>query len=479
MNQATLDYIRCNIGADVRQLALSGAGGDVDLRYALEQIAGRQAARRKLPSWAGVEGIEYPPHLSMEQCSGEMAAQYKAAVAKRIIEGLAAGKDISDKDISDTQEYTLDSDGSSSGPEAKDALLTDLTGGFGVDFSFMAVAFGRAVYVERQERLCDIARHNMPLLGLDKEKIEIVCADSTEYLMSLPVISSADSPLPSGIGILPSDGAFSSPLNVQDVRSGCVRTLIFLDPARRDDAGGRTYAIGDCTPDVVSLRDELLKRADYVMVKLSPMLDWRKAVEDMGGCVGEVHIVATGNECKDLLLVMSRRFTHLERLYCINDEQETVFDLSAISDASVPSVPSATSADCADNHVSPCVAAPGAFLFEPNASVMKSGFFGSLAARYGVSQVERNSHLFVSAADVEAFPGRRFCIVAVCSMNKKELKSALSGLTKANIAVRNFPLSVAELRKRLKLADGGDTYIFATTLADGSRALLICKKTGQ
>ena len=392
MNQATIDFIHIHAEADVRQLALQGTKNpEVDLSFALEQIAGRQKAKTKLPSWAAVDGIVYPPHLSMEQCSSEQTARYKALIA------------------------------------GKGTLIVDLTAGFGVDMAFMSQGFQKAIYVERQAPLCAISSENFKLLGLNH--IEVICADGIDYLHQL---KHAD--------------------------------LIFLDPARRDNHGARTYGIADCTPNVLELRDELLEKADRVMLKLSPMLDWRKAVEDLGH-VNEVHIVSVDNECKELLLILSKEKKPL-KLFCVNNDQVFEGDQGdwlnerSIAEIRVP-VPMSSQA----------------YLFEPNVSIMKAGCFTLLEQRFNVSQLDKNSHLFVSDKDCSDFPGRRFTIEKTTSMNKRELKTALAGIDKANITVRNFPLSVAELRKRLKLKDGGNLYLFATTLADGQHQLFLCRKT--
>ena len=309
----------------------------------------------------------------------------------------------------------------------KGALIVDLTAGFGVDMAFMSQAFQKAIYVERQAPLCAISSDNYKLLGLNH--IEVICADGIDYLHQL---EHAD--------------------------------LIFLDPARRDDHGARTYGIADCTPNVLELRDELLKKADRVMLKLSPMLDWRKAVEDLGH-VNEVHIVSVDNECKELLVILSKEEKPL-KLFCVNNDQVFEGDQGdwlnerSIAEIRVP-VPMSSQA----------------YLFEPNASIMKAGCFTLLEQRFNVSQLDKNSHLFVSDHDISDFPGRRFTIEKTTSMNKRELKTALAGIDKANITVRNFPLSVAELRKRLKLKDGDNLYLFATTLADGQHQLFLCRKT--
>ena len=385
INQATLDFIQQHRTDDVRRLALQGGKHpEVDLHYALEQIAGWQKARTKLPSWAARDGIIYPSHLSMEQCSSEATAIYKARIA------------------------------------GKGRRFVDLTAGFGVDAAFIAEGFQQAVTIEQQEKLCAITSENYKVLGLDQ--VEVRCGNGVEYLHTM---EHAD--------------------------------LIFIDPARRDEHGGRTYGIADCTPNVLELREELLAKADRVMIKLSPMLDWRKAVEDLKA-VCEVHIISVDNECKELLLILSNKVQPLQ-VFCVNDGQIFTFIPASTPSFSLPALPSSFQ-----------------YLYVPNASIMKAGCFGELSECFQIAPFDKNSHLFVSDREVPDFPGRCFVIEKMTSMNKRELKEALTGIRQANIAVRNFPLSVAELRKRLKLQDGGDIYIFATTVAGKGHQLLICHK---
>lgn len=413
INNATLDYVRKHWDGDVRQLALQGTkDADVDLQMALRQIAGRQTARRKLPSWARVEGIVYPPHLNMEQCSSEQTARYKAAIA------------------------------------GEGRLMADLTGGLGVDFYWMSQGFNERIYVERNDALCAISSHNFQLLGLD---CSVCCCDSASYVAEM---AHAD--------------------------------LVFLDPARRDGHGGRTYGIADCTPNVLELLPVLGQKADRLLLKLSPMLDWRKAVgdlnmasEDGGLKVAEVHIVSVGNECKELLLLLDKEPTEALRLYCVNDAQSTVFipskgmSCSQYGNVVFPVREYASGYDLASAPL---------FLYEPNASVMKAGCFAELAERYSVGQVGPNSHLFLSTDDIGDFPGRRFRILAISTADRKKLAESLQSvgmpMERANIAVRNFPLTADQLRKKLKLKDGGDVYIFATTLSGATHRLMICRKIG-
>ena len=453
MNQATQDFIRQHQDDDVRQLAFLGSKyPEVDMPFALDQIRGRKMARVKLPRWASLEGIIYPPHISMEQCSSESTALYKAELAARLL-GLPA---------------------SSSGTEMKaenEIEFVDLTGGFGVDFSYIAARLGvKSMYVERQAHLCEAAKENFGRLGLKNAIVKN--GDGIEVLHSfLPKKDDAAS-TDDSLGI-----TYDQPLSLLKTKLGL--KLIFIDPARRDDAGNKVVSLKDCTPDVTVLQEEMLSKADYVIIKLSPMLDWHRAVSELSH-VREVHIISVNNECKELLLVLSaRNMGEMEassadgevkhagnlRIYCVNDAQSFVCEELDMESSSVK--------------IAPSTLEEMQYLYEPNASLMKAGCFGVLSERYDARMLSKNSHLFVSREPIAAFPGRSFRIIAVSSFNKKELKRHLSGITKANIATRNFPLSVAELRKRLKLKDGGETYIFATTLSNESHVLVITEKACQ
>ena len=483
----TAEFIQEYREKDTRQLALQSARfPDVDMPYALDQIKGWQTARRKLPTWAACDGIVYPPHLSMEQCSSEPTAQYKLNLAMEWasrVESSELRVENSEEGVDNSSEQpaTLNSQLSTLNPQPATlnsqlstlnchaSSMTDLTGGFGVDFSFTSCAFASATYVERNAQLCHMVEHNLPLLGIDNAKV--VCADAVDYLSTLDM-----------------------------------QTMIFLDPARRDQHGAKTVMLADCTPDVVQLLPQLLKKSRFTMLKLSPMLDWHKAVEDLQGTVREVHIASVGGECKELLLVLSEEIESELKVFCADLEaggsslsggssSSSCSSCSSLSSEPsfprTPSSPIAHSSPSAPSNASLFVYTPGSsrpapnsklktqnskFLHEPNASIMKAGCFDELAAAYGVSPVSRNSHLFLSAEPVDGFPGRSFSIERVTTLNKRELRQALAGIEKANIATRNFPLSVAELRKRLKLKDGGDVYIFATTTAEDEHLLLISHK---
>lgn len=422
ISEATIDFVCRHANDDVRKLALSAKRTEgFDLSFAFDQIAGRQKARTKLPSWYALadkaisEGkaldeahfLVFPPHISMEQCSSEQTAKYKKSVLDRVLAS------IFDRDRS------------------KNTHFIDITGGFGVDFSYLAQGFAEATYVERQEHLCEIARHNFPLLGLPQANV--ICKE------------------------------LDSPLQLPSLRAALQETIVFIDPARRDTNGNRTYAIGDCTPNILDFIEELLKKTVVVMVKLSPMLDWHQTVEDInrascsGNAVREVHIVSTQNECKELLLVLSERYESALEVYCVNDDDVFVF------------TPNETRTNTLE-------VKPSKKLFVPNASVMKAGCFPEIETRFGIRQIGKNSHLFIGSEDIVGFPGRVFNILCVTTMNKKELKNALAGIDRANITTRNFPLSPEQLRKRLKIKDGGDIYLFATTTDEEEHIIYVTGK---
>ena len=523
MNQATLDFIRQHQDDDVRQLAFLGSKyPEVDMPFALDQIRGRKMARVKLPRWASIDGIIYPPHISMEQCSSEQTALYKAELAARLL-GLSPSssengeekekesENASNLHLSEICEFAgkgaVDSEFAKNeatckkqqilteleenvneikeepyeGDFSEETEFVDLTGGFGVDFSYIASRLGvKSMYVERQAHLCEAAKENFGRLGLKNAIVKN--GDGIEVLHSFASKKEAAASDSLGITEDQSQSLLKTNLGLK---------LIFIDPARRDDAGNKVVSLKDCTPDVTLLQEEMLSKADYVIIKLSPMLDWHRAVSELN-CVQEVHIISVNNECKELLLVLSARnmddmrassadgesgedeidgaegtdgeVKHAgnPRIYCINDAQSFVCDELDMESSSVK--------------IAPSTLEEMLYLYEPNASLMKAGCFSVLSERYGARMLSKNSHLFVSREPIAVFPGRSFRIIVVSSFNKKELKRHLSGITKANIATRNFPLSVAELRKRLKLKDGGETYIFATTLSDESHVLMITEK---
>ena len=389
LDETTRQFIREHLNDDVPTLALKKVPVGTDVSLALRQIEARQLLRKKVPQWAENEELLFPAHLSIEQCSSEATAQYKA--------NLLAGQ-----------------------------TFADLTGGLGIDTYYVSQHFQQADYVERQAELCDLARHNFSVLKAD---VKVWNETAEEYLDHCE----------------PKD-------------------CIFIDPARRDAYGRKTVSISDCTPDVAALQETLFRKAGKVMVKLSPMLDISKALEELRH-VKEVHVVAVANECKELDFILERDYEGAPQFVCVNlltEQPELRFTME--EERQCPG----RLADSVSN-----------YLYEPNAVLMKAGCFKLLTERFDVFKLHKNSNLYTSEQWIPDFPGRIFVVEGCEPYNKKVKQTLLDGVERASLAVRNFPLSVAELRKTLKMGDGDEVFLFFTTLKGEKKVVIKTKKPPQ
>lgn len=452
VNSTVWKYLDDHAGDDIDSLALhaklpwkQGTGESnaavktprcPDLAWVLQQISGRQIAARKLPSWAQMAHMLYPSRVPMEQCSSQQAADYKAQLVLQLVRTLGQGEV--------PARFTV----------------ADLTGGFGVDCAAIAQHAEHAYYVERNEQLCTLVEHNYEQLGLGGH-VEVHHGDARDFLASMPSVD-----------------------------------VIMLDPARRDAQGNRTYALVDCEPNVLELVGDLAQKAHFVLLKLSPMLDWHKTVADLAPFASEVHIVSVKNECKELLVVLDMHRTsqdyqreHLHRLVCVDlgahVEQQRKSEGNAGREGSASCVSARTftvRGEAQINAVTPVRKntdnLEGQLLWEPNASVMKAGCFGAFAQAFGVEAVGENSHLFVGGFPeiASTIPAKGFVIEQVCGFSKKEVRELTSTLTHANIVVRNAPFTPASLRKKLKLKDGSDVTLFATTNTRNEHMLIRAKR---
>lgn len=420
--EQTLTFIKENAQLEPTKAALKAPrNAGIDIPFAVDQIKGLQIAQQKLPKWALCDEIIYPAHISMEQCSSQATAQYKADFAQELLKNL----------------------------NVKSPTLVDLTGGFGVDCIIMSKYFDSAILVEQQSELSSIAQHNIKAFGINN--IQCYNDNCLDALNSIP----------------------------------CA-TIIYVDPARRNTQGARTYAIEDCTPNVLELKNQLLNKAQLVMIKLSPMLDWHKVVDDFQGNVSSVHIVAHRNECKELLIVLDNKIHANIQIYCVNDNQKTVIQ-TAYSNPKQLSAQNMQNKQNVQNVVDDSAKNCNKlsiknwkdwaqYVYEPNAAIMKAGCFSKLEDQYKMHQLNINSHVYVSEKYCADFPGKIWKIDSVCSMNKREIKQALANITHANIVTRNFPISVESLRKRLRLKDGGNTRIIATTDSNSEHVLIFASE---
>ena len=422
MNTATRDFIEKHLKDDVRQLALQKFPDNVDKMLVLNQIEARQLLSKKVPSWASNPDLLFPKHLSIEQCSSELTAKYKAS----IIEG------------GDT--------------------FVDLTGGLGIDSYFLSEKFKTSYYVENQKELCELAEHNFGVLG---RKIMVVNSDAETFLNNFYC----------GKTCLATTGC-------DDLTSrrdnACI--VLYIDPARRDVYNRKMVSLHDCSPDVIELQQNIFQNPvetrfiasqciASMLIKASPMLDISLITNELRN-ISEIHIVSVKNECKEILIKIEPGFEGEIKYFCVNfvgNDLKTSqsFEFSETSESS------------SNSEFAPTIKR---YLYEPNASLMKSGAFKLISQRFGIEKLHVNSHLYTSDNLVSDFPGRIFEINGFAPFNKKIKKELLNDITEASVAVRNFPLSANDLRKTLNLKESDKNFVFGTTLIGEKRVVILAKK---
>lgn len=305
-------------------------------------------------------------------------------------------------------------------------ILCDLTGGLGIDSFYFSAKVQEVLYLERYPAYCEAARNNFD--ALHAGNIRVIETDSVAYVKQMQPVD-----------------------------------IFFVDPARRGEGDKRVFALKDCEPDLLSLKPFLFEKASRIIAKISPMADIKHTLSLLPETT-EVHVLSVKNECKELLFVMERNSVLPDPdIFCVNfksGEQQS-FHFTFHQEQHVTAV----MADVA-----------GSYLYEPNASILKAGAFKCIASRMNLQKLHVNSHLYTSEVEVPDFPGRIFRVEDVLEFNSQLCKSLNRTISEANITVRNFPLSADQLRKRLKIKDGGAVYLFATIIAQEEKVLLKCKK---
>ena len=383
---------------DVQQLALQRNRfpqlSDADFRFFLQQVEGKQRTRDKLPILNHLPDWWFPVRLSCEQCSSEATAGYKAKI------------------------YPSDCH-----------TLIDLTAGYGVDTFFMSENAREAHYVERNAELCAIAEHNFSLY---RPKIQVHNTTAEEFLSSLPITNSqypiANNPYPIS------------------------NTLIYLDPARRSQSGGKVFRIEDCEPNVIELLPTLRLHASHIMIKFSPMLDITAALRVLGRD-WDTHIVAVNNEVKEVLFLTGTGVMHAVNIHTREMRTDRFFFSPA------------------DEHQAQLTTAANIqqYIYEPNAAIIKAGAFRLVGERYELKKLDMNTHLYTSDICMSGFPGR---VWEVIEAEVKDPKKQLDTQAKYSILSRNYPLSPEEIRKKYKLKDGDDRYLLAARHQGKPRLIL-------
>lgn len=423
VDEATWQFIDEHLQEDVRQLALQkNKYKDIDFDFALRQIQGRKKTRDKLPLLASIPRFVFPPSLALEQCSSEITAKYKRIIINDILCRDTACRVSTENDTDKSSRNTA-----CRVSTGNHRIMADLTGGFGIDTLFLSNLFETCHYVEPQRQLCDILSHNLKLLQF--EHVQIHQTTMEDFIQDMEPVD-----------------------------------FLYLDPSRRNAQGSRVVSLEDCTPNIVQYKDILLQKARKVMLKLSPMLDIKRALAQLPE-TKEIYVLALNGECKELLLLLDVGVQKPLQYHAVNiwlegnSMKELCFDFTDEEEQNaIPKF---------DSQV-------GQYLYEPNAAILKAGAFKSLATHFGLNKLHPHTHLYTSDSLIKEFPGRIFRVQNIYSY--KDAKTALKTIQKANVAVRNFPQTADELKKSLKLADGGAVYVFGTTLDNGQKVIISCFK---
>lgn len=363
----------------------------MDMKFVVQQVEGYRMAKDKLPNLALCDDFVYPPKLNREQCSSESTAIFKA-------EEYAHGK-----------------------------TIADITGGLGIDSIFMAKVAANVTYIEQNNELHNIAKHNFQALSLSN--IECHCTDGIDFLIE-------------------TNRRFD---------------LIYIDPARRDDHGRKVSAFESCTPNILDNMDLLLSKTNLVLIKSSPMIDISTALAQLKNVVSTT-VLSVRNECKEVLFLCSAEATtNATTCRCVNIRTDGGMDELTFS----------RETEC--TLAIPYTASVGNYIYDPNVSLLKAGAFKTVAHTYNVAKLHRNTHLYTSSEIIKDFPGRVFRVIKELRVSTKDIANELPD-GKAHVIVRNYPLSSQELQKKLHLKEGGNLFVIALTKCDEKKTLLLCSK---
>jgi 16S rRNA G966 N2-methylase RsmD len=393
-------FIKTHLNDDVTTLLLQAKKyPSLNISDLVWQIKARQKAKIKLPQWFDNEDIIFHKMLSVEQCSSEITAKFKAS----LVQG---------------------------------ETLIDLTGGMGVDMAYMSKHFEKAIYLEQNEELCQTTAYNFQQLGV--KKVAFINQNSIDFLEN-------------------DTTNFS---------------WIYLDPHRRDDTGNKVVSLRDCEPNILEIKDLLFSKTNKILLKASPMLDINLAVSELQN-VSDIYVVAVENEVKEILFYLQKNHQEEPIFHAVNLSTTGFSLFDVVKDRLKPVVLKFKKSE--EKNAIVKIGSPQQYLYEPNAAILKAGGFRIIAQRFDLQKIAPHSHLYTSIDLVNDFQGRIFKIEGVCKLDKKEISKYLSE-NKANITIRNFPLMVKQIREKLKLSEGGNTYLFATTDAQNQKIVIVCRK---
>ena len=418
MKQLTA-FVQEHITDDLTRLGLDRKKWpDIDMDLAVSCIQSRRKLKGKVQDWYMNPDLIFPVGLSAEQCSSTATGIYKSEVASKIAEGKAF-------------------------------RLADLTGGLGVDSWYFSKKAEQVWYHEMQEKLCMAAEHNFQSL-------------KAENIVVRNMISTQET--------------------IDSILSEACPDIVYMDPARRGEGGKKVFLIEECTPDVMTLKEQIFRHCRHILLKLSPMADITMACSRLGHTCREVHIVATGGECKELLIWMDREWageytiTAVELPAGYPDMDPATFSFSG----SEEKIATASTRPRNDVMLSSRAESRDLFLFEPGKALMKAGCFNLIANRFGLMKLGVSTHYYVTedAAKADELKpyGKVYMIISVQPLDKRSIKAAGASYPRAEVTARNIPMDTETLRKKLGVSSGDDAHIFGLKSDTLGNLLLITRR---
>ena len=409
------EFVIKHLNNDTSRLILDrGKYPGIDIDLAVSCIESRRKLRGKVQEWYEKEGMIFPLKLSAEQCSSSATGKYKAELAERIMKGF----------LDSLRSLEMTEEQSASGN--REWTIADLTGGLGVDSWFFSQKASKVIYCEMQEALCKAATHNYKILNAENIIVNNLTITSESCAML----------------------AEHAP------------DIIYMDPARRGEGGKKVFLIEDCTPDVLGLKEELFKISRHLLIKLSPMADITMVCDRLGDTCREVHVVATGGECKELLIWMDREWHDEATIHAVELNSNT--PTSAFTFHQSENVAQkdcwqcgGTGATCQQSVV---------FIFEPGKALMKAAPYNLIAARFGISKLGKSTHYYIvdssqKAEELKQY-GKVFAIKEWLPLDKRNIKEIGKKYPKAEVTARNIPMDTDTMRKKLGVTSGDDAHIF-------------------
>ncbi len=432
-------FVNAHLNDDTTRLILDRTKWpEIDMDLAVSCIESRRKLRGKVQEWYDEPGLIFPYKLSAEQCSSSATGRYKAELASRITSADFSGSPARRPELSSDRHPAL----SFERHPALDAgsphfRIADLTGGLGVDSWFFSQKEAEVLYNEMQPRLCEAATHNFKVLGRDN--IHCSCAKA-------------------------------EPGNIKGILNGFEPDIIFMDPARRGEGGRKVFLLEDCTPDVLTLKDEIFAESRHILLKLSPMADITMACNRLGRTCREVHIVATAGECKELLIWLDREWNDE---YMIN-----AVELPSGLPTTRPSVFSFTPSE--EKSSSYTLGIEGRYLFEPGKALMKSGAFSLISERMEIRKLGHSTHYYLTDDETMAASlmkhGKIFEVLSSSPLDKRSINAAAKDFPKAEVTSRNIPMDTDTLRKKLGTSPSDEYHIFGLKSDINGAILLITKR---